>query len=140
MEQHYVHHVLRRPAGEWPDPANAASITSTRRSTCRCRAPASSDSSGKLLEWDRTADLDKIAVPTLVIGAEHDTMDPRHMEWMATAVQNGRSVILPHWQPHGHVRRLRHLPHRPHRLHLRRRFRQLSGVAASNPRFTPRTN
>jgi proline iminopeptidase len=29
-----------------------------------------------LADWDRTADLASIDVPTLVIGATHDTMDP----------------------------------------------------------------
>jgi proline iminopeptidase len=41
------------------------------------------------LNWDRTADLGKITVPTLVIGARYDTMDPKHMEWMSKAVKNG---------------------------------------------------
>ena len=50
---------------------------------------------GKLLEWDRTADLGQIEVPTLVIGAQHDTMDPAHMDWMAGAVANGRSLHCP---------------------------------------------
>ena len=39
--------------------------------------------------WDRTNDLAKIAVPTLVIGARHDTMDPDHMAWMAGALGRG---------------------------------------------------
>jgi proline iminopeptidase len=34
-------------------------------------------------------------VPTLVIGAQHDTMDPAHMEMMAGAVQNGRFLLCP---------------------------------------------
>ncbi len=28
-------------------------------------------------------DLAQITVPTLVIGAEHDTMDPAHLRWMS---------------------------------------------------------
>ena len=51
--------------------------------------------SGKLLDWDRTSDLGQIEVPTLVIGAQHDTMDPAHMEWMANAVQQGRYLHCP---------------------------------------------
>lgn len=43
----------------------------------------------------RPADLGKVAVPTLVIGARHDTMDPAHMEMMAKAVQKGRYLFLP---------------------------------------------
>jgi len=34
-------------------------------------------------------------VPTLVIGAEHDTMDPKHMKMMANRVKNGRYLHCP---------------------------------------------
>jgi proline iminopeptidase len=34
-------------------------------------------------------------VPTLVIGARYDTMDPAHMEEMAGAVQKGRYLFCP---------------------------------------------
>jgi pimeloyl-ACP methyl ester carboxylesterase len=37
----------------------------------------------------------KIYVPTLVIGATHDTMDPKHMEMMAGAVKHGRFLLCP---------------------------------------------
>ena len=37
----------------------------------------------------RMEDLKKLSVPTLVIGAKHDTMDPAHMEKMSKQVQNG---------------------------------------------------
>ena len=36
-----------------------------------------------------------ITVPTLVIGAQHDTMDPEHMEWMAGELPNGRYLFCP---------------------------------------------
>ena len=45
--------------------------------------------SGVLLDWSRTADLASITVPTLVIGAQHDTMDPEHMRHMATLLPSG---------------------------------------------------
>jgi proline iminopeptidase len=48
-----------------------------------------------LKQWDRKADLSKITIPTLVIGAEHDTMDPKHMEWMSTQVKNGHYLYCP---------------------------------------------
>lgn len=44
---------------------------------------------------DRKADLKNIAVPTLVIGAKHDTMDPEHMRLMSTLVQNGSFLYCP---------------------------------------------
>jgi len=34
-------------------------------------------------------------VPTLVIGAKHDTMDPEHMKKMASQVQKGRYLFCP---------------------------------------------
>lgn len=51
--------------------------------------------SGKLETWDRFADLPKITVPTLVIGAKHDTMDPVYMEKMAKQVKRSRFVLCP---------------------------------------------
>ena len=86
---------LRMPAGEWPDPAQRGLDHINPAIYVPLQGPSELGLGGKLLEWDRTADLTQISVPTLVIGAEHDTMDPRHMEWMATAVQRGRSVICP---------------------------------------------
>ena len=51
--------------------------------------------SGKLAQWDRTAGLGRIGVPTLVIGARYDTMDPSHMEWMAGKLPKGRYLYCP---------------------------------------------
>ena len=48
-----------------------------------------------LKNWDVTGELPKLSVPTLVIGATHDTMDPEHMEWMSEQVQNGRFLLCP---------------------------------------------
>ena len=45
-----------------------------------------------LKDWDISGKLKDIKVPTLMLGAKHDTMDPKYMEWMATEVQNGRSI------------------------------------------------
>lgn len=59
------------------------------------QGPSEFGVAGRLVNWDRSKDLPKIKVPTLVIGAMHDTMDPEHMKWMATQVQNGRSLICP---------------------------------------------
>ena len=47
------------------------------------------------MDWDRTADLGKITVPTLVIGAKHDSMDPAHMKWVAGALGSGRYLECP---------------------------------------------
>lgn len=95
MEHHYVKHVLRMPAAEWPEPVNRSFEHINPSIYVLMQGPSELGASGRLVEWDRTADLGRIEVPTLVIGARFDTMDPAHMEWMASAVQNGRYLYCP---------------------------------------------
>ncbi len=93
--QHYEKHILRMPAAEWPDPAKRAFKHINNHIYVPLQGPSELGASGKLLNWDRTADLHKITVPTLSIGAQYDTMDPAHMQWVATAVQRGRYLYCP---------------------------------------------
>ena len=95
MPHHYEHHVLRMPAEQWPDPVNRAFKHLNADIYVPMQGPSELGLSGKLEDWDRTADLHTIAVPTLVIGARYDTMDPKHMEWMAGAFKNGRYLHCP---------------------------------------------
>jgi proline iminopeptidase len=90
VEHHYVDHILRMPPGEWPDPVNRAFAHINNDVYIPMQGPSELGASGKLLEWDRTADLAQIRVPTLVIGSQYDTMDPQHMEWMAGQLPNGQ--------------------------------------------------
>lgn len=92
---HYVQHILRLPHEEWPDPVLRAFAHMNASIYVPMQGPSELGASGKLENWDRTADLDRIAVPTLVIGARYDTMDPKHMEWMAGVVQKGRYLYCP---------------------------------------------
>ena len=95
MQHHYVHHVLRRPVGQWPDPATRAFKYLNPKVYIPMQGPSELGASGKLLHWDRTADLKRIKVPTLTIGARHDTMDPAHMAWMARTLPDGRYLDCP---------------------------------------------
>jgi proline iminopeptidase len=95
MQHHYVHHVLRKPVGDWPDSAERAFRHLNPKVYIPMQGPSELGASGKLVNWDRTADLGRIAVPTLTIGARHDTMDPAHMARMARAVQQGRYLNCP---------------------------------------------
>lgn len=95
MEHHYVHHVLRLPAGEWPDPVNRAFKHLNPAIYVPMQGPSELGASGKLADWDRFADLARIPVPTLVIGARYDTMDPAHMKRMAEALPRGRYLDCP---------------------------------------------
>lgn len=95
IPHHYVHHVLRMPYDEWPEPVARSFKHVNTEVYIPMQGPSELGLRGKLIDWDRTADLEKITVPCLVIGARYDTMDPAHMEWMAGTVQNGRYLFCP---------------------------------------------
>jgi len=95
LEQHYVKHILRMPPAEWPDPVNRAFAHINQKIYVPLQGPSELGASGKLEKWDRTADLGKITVPTLVIGAAHDSMDPEHMRRVAEKVSRGRYLHCP---------------------------------------------
>ncbi|HET7421193.1 MAG TPA: proline iminopeptidase-family hydrolase [Candidatus Dormibacteraeota bacterium] len=86
MEQHYVHHILRLPASDWPDPVNRAFAHLNYKVYTLMQGPSELGASGRLVAWDRTDDLQRIKVPTLVIGATYDSMDPAHMEMVAKRI------------------------------------------------------
>jgi proline iminopeptidase len=90
VPHHYEKHLLRLPAAQWPDPVNRTFKHINPNVYVPMQGPSELGASGKLVNWDRSGDLKKITVPTLVIGAKYDTMDTRHMEWMASQFPNGR--------------------------------------------------
>lgn len=91
----YEQHILRMPADQWPDPVNRAFMRLNRDVYIPMQGPSEMGASGRLEHWDRSGDLPKIRVPTLVIGARYDTMDPKHMEWMAKQLPNGTYLYCP---------------------------------------------
>ncbi|HEY7974646.1 MAG TPA: proline iminopeptidase-family hydrolase, partial [Ktedonobacterales bacterium] len=95
IEQHYIYHVLRMPPAEWPEPITRMFKHLNSTIYVSMQGPSELGASGKLVNWDRTADLGQITVPTLTIGARYDTMDPRHMQWMASTVRHGRYLDCP---------------------------------------------
>jgi proline iminopeptidase len=95
MPNFYEHHLLRMPSAKWPEPVQRSFQHMNAKIYVPMQGPSELGASGKLLNWDRTADLEKITVPTLVIGARHDTMDPAHMEMMSKKVKNGRYLYCP---------------------------------------------
>lgn len=95
IPHYYVHHILRMPPEHWPDPVNRAFKKLNAKIYIPMQGPSELGASGKLVNWDRTKDLGRIAVPTLVIGARHDTMEPAHMEMIARQVQKGRYLFCP---------------------------------------------
>ena len=85
----YEKHILRIPAAQWPDPVNRAFAKMNKSLYVTMQGPSEFGISGRLENWDVSKQLSSIKVPTLVIGAQHDTMDPEHMKWMSTQFKNG---------------------------------------------------
>jgi proline iminopeptidase len=95
MPEHYAQHILRMPPDQWPEPVNRSFKHLNPKIYIPMQGPSELGASGKLVNWDRTGDLGSIAVPTLVIGAQHDTMDPAHMEMMSKTLAKGRYLHCP---------------------------------------------
>ena len=77
----------------WPEALTRAMPHMNSEIYTLMQGPSKFGVGGRLAKWDRSKDLPQIKTPTLTIGGIHDTMDPEHMKWMATQVQNGRSLI-----------------------------------------------
>jgi proline iminopeptidase len=95
IPNHYEVHIMRKPAAQWPEPVNRAFKHLNPKVYVPMQGPSELGASGKLAGWDRTADLAKITIPTLTIGAQYDTMDPKHMEWMAKQMPKGQYLYCP---------------------------------------------
>ena len=94
LEEHYYRqHICRLP--EWPDPVNRTFKHANMSIYTLMQGPSEFGIGGRLAQWDRKADLPKIKVPTLTVGAQFDTMDPQHMEWMSKQVQDGFYLHCP---------------------------------------------
>lgn len=85
----YEKHILRFPSKDWPEPVNRSFAKMNQSLYVTMQGPSEFGISGKLEKWDRKSDLKKITIPTLVIGAKYDTMDPNHMSAISKLVQNG---------------------------------------------------
>jgi proline iminopeptidase len=91
----YEKHILRIPTAQWPDPVVRSFAKMNQSLYVTMQGPSEFGISGRLTNWDVKAELPKITIPTLVVGAQHDTMDPEHMKWMSTQVKNGTYLYCP---------------------------------------------
>jgi proline iminopeptidase len=93
VREYYGRHICTLP--EWPEPA-ARSFKHINQSVYAYMQGPSEFVPGGILKgwsvWDRLGD---IRVPTLMVGAAHDTMNPAEMEEMSRLVQKGRYLFCP---------------------------------------------
>lgn len=95
MKHFYTEHILRMPLEKWPKPVHLLFEHLNPEIYVYMQGPSEFGITDEatLSNWDVSGRLNEIKTPTLMLGATHDTMDPEYMKWMATEVQNGRSVI-----------------------------------------------
>jgi proline iminopeptidase len=97
LSEHYTRHVLRLPVEDWPNPVHRAFAAINRAIYVSMQGPSELGISQEaaLATWSRFDDLPRITVPSLVIGARYDTMDPAHLEQMAQRMPAGRYLHCP---------------------------------------------
>jgi proline iminopeptidase len=97
FKYYYTEHILRMPIDKWPESINRAFKHINPKVYVYMQGPSEFGITGDatLKDWDITSKLKTLTVPTLTIGAQYDTMDPKHMEWIANEVRNGRFLYCP---------------------------------------------
>lgn len=97
MQHHYTEHILRMPLEEWPESINRTFKHLNPEVYVYMQGHSEFGISGDatLKEWDIMDQLPSLQVPTLVIGAQYDTMDPEHMEKVAEQIPNSRFLLCP---------------------------------------------
>jgi proline iminopeptidase len=87
----YGRHVCR--IDPWPDPVARAFKHLNPQVYGTMQGPNEFVVTGTFKGWDRWADLPKIGVPTLLIGARYDEMDPEDIKKMGRAIPRSRVAI-----------------------------------------------
>ncbi|GGD30364.1 proline iminopeptidase-family hydrolase [Flavobacterium orientale] len=95
MNHYYTKHILRLPLEAWPEPINRMFNHLNPNIYVYMQGHSEFGMTGDatLKNWDVTDRLKSIKTPTLVIAGTHDTMDPKHMEWVANELPNGRLLL-----------------------------------------------
>jgi proline iminopeptidase len=79
----------------WPEPVTRSFASTNQTIYVMMQGPSEFGIGGNLAKWDIKDRLNEIRIPTLMIGAKHDTMDPKAMEEQSKLVQKGRYLYCP---------------------------------------------
>jgi proline iminopeptidase len=93
FNEFYKQHLCR--LADWPDPLNRAMKHLNQTIYIMMQGPSEFKTGGRLINWDISKKLSEITVPTLMVGAKYDTMDPDYMQWMSTQAKQGRYLYCP---------------------------------------------
>ena len=87
----YGRHLCR--LDPWPDPVARSFKHLNTQVYGTMQGPNEFVVTGTFKDWDRWKDLSKIKVPTLVMGAKYDTMDPEDIRKMGRLIPSSRVAI-----------------------------------------------
>lgn len=95
MAHYYPQHICRLK--EWPDAVMRAFKHANGQVYTLMQGPSEMGIIGDavLSTWDIKDRLQEIKIPTLMVGARYDTMDPKAMEEQSKLVQKGRYLYCP---------------------------------------------
>jgi proline iminopeptidase len=93
MPNFYQQHLCR--LAEWPEPVNRSFKHLNAEIYTMMQGPSEFGIAGRLANWDIKGRLKDIRIPTLMVGAKWDTMDPKAMEEQSKLVQKGRYLFCP---------------------------------------------
>jgi proline iminopeptidase len=93
MPNFYREHLCR--LADFPDAFNRSMKHANGEIYTMMQGPSEFGISGRLANWDIKNRLKEITVPTLMVGAKHDTMDPKAMEEQSKMVKKGQFLYCP---------------------------------------------
>ncbi len=93
MPNFYKEHLCR--LNDFPDAFNRSMKHANGEIYTMMQGPSEFGISGRLANWDIKNRLKEITVPTLMVGAKHDTMDPKAMEEQSKMVKKGQFLYCP---------------------------------------------
>lgn len=98
MPNFYKQHICRLQ--EWPDPvvrcfSHLDHTKVSKEIYVLMQGPSEFGIAGRLANWNIKDRLKEIRIPTLMVGAKYDTMDPKAMEEQSKMVQNGKYLYCP---------------------------------------------
>ncbi|MCI5054968.1 MAG: proline iminopeptidase-family hydrolase [Flavobacteriales bacterium] len=89
FNEYYTKHICQFPQKDWPEPIMRSFGHINQHVYEYMQGPSEFVPGGILKHWSVWDQLKDLYVPTLMVGAKYDTMNPEEMEEMSTLVQNG---------------------------------------------------
>ncbi len=90
FNEYYTRHILRLPVKAWPEPVLRSFKHVNAHVYEYMQGPSEFVPGGILKHWSVWNRLKELTVPTLMIGAKYDSMNPAEMEEMSKLVKNGK--------------------------------------------------